>query len=170
MALLSWDLVSPVSYDTSQELSFNLHFEAPANTGAKKFYLMGALYTPDGTYISGTLFGILKAAEVDYGVNDATYISLWELEPEEAVDLPCRFILNRTNCLLALFLMRMVGDEPSIDNDEVVAQIQAQLTAPQTVWEQIQDVIGQNVMPLAAMGLMLGMVALVGREIVKEVR
>lgn len=167
MTLLSCDLISPVSYDAGQELSFNLHFEAPVDTRVKNFYILGGLYT-DTTYVSGSLFGVLKAAEVDYGVNDATYMSIWELEPEEAVDLPCRFTFNQTNCLLALFLMRMVGDEPSIDSDEQLAQIQALLAVPKTVWEQVQDVISQNVVPLAAVGLMLGIVALVGREIVKK--
>ena len=167
MALLSSDLISPVEYTAGQELSFNLHFESPADTAAKKFYIMGGLYT-DTTYVSGSLFGILKAAEVDYGVNDATYLSIWELDPEQVVDLPCRFILNRTNCLLRLFLMRMVGDTPSLDSDEQLAQIQVQLTAPKTPWEQIQETISQNIVPLAAMGLMLGMVALVGRGMFKR--
>ncbi len=166
MALLSSDLVSPIEYSAGEELNFNLHFEAPADTKAEKFYVLGGLYT-DTTYVSSSLFGILKAAEVDYGVNDPTYISIWELEPEEAVDLPCCFIFNRTNHLLALFLMRMVGDESSLDEDEQVTQIQAQLTAPKTAWEQIRDMINQNIMPLTAAALMLGMVGLAGREIVK---
>jgi len=134
MALLSWDLVSPVEYAAGQELVFNLHFEAPANTEAKKFYILGGLYTVDGTYIPDTLFGILKAAEVDYGVNDPAYMSLWELEPEQAVDLPCRFILSQSNCLVALFLMRMVGDAPSLSDDEQIAQILVELTPPQLFW------------------------------------
>ena len=166
MALLSSDLVSPTEYSPGEELNFNLHFEAPGDTEAEKFYVLGGLYT-DTTYVSSSLFGILKAAEVDYGVNDPTYISIWELEPEEAVDLPCRFIFNRSNCLLALFLMRVVGDESSLDEDEQVTQIQAQLTAPKTAWEQIQDMINQNIVPLTAAALMLGMVGLAGREIVK---
>lgn len=167
MALLSSDLVSPIEYSAGEELNFNLHFEAPADTEAEKFYVLGGLYT-DTAYVSSSLFGILEAAEVDYGVNDLTYISIWELEPEEVVDLPCRFILNRTNCLLALFLMRMLGDEPSLDEDEQVAQIQAELTAPQTVWEQLSDVISQNIVPIALVGMMVGMVAVMGRGMFKR--
>lgn len=134
MAILSWDLVSPVEYIALGELDFNLHFEAPENTKKKKFYILGGLYT-DATYIPDTSFGILKAAEVDYGINDADYVTLWELEPEEEVDLPCKFILDRSNCLLALFLMRMVGDEPSVDDDEQLALIQVELTAPVLQWQ-----------------------------------
>ena len=153
MALISTDLVSPVEYTAGQELSFNLHFEAPADTEAKKFYIMGGLYT-DTTYISGSIFGVLKVAEVDYGVNDATYMSIWELDPEQAVDLPCKFIFNRSNCLLALFLRRMVGDEPSLDDDEDLAQVSVQLTAPVpvSIWEQIT--------PLVSVVFLLGMVAM----------
>ncbi|GAJ10519.1 unnamed protein product, partial [marine sediment metagenome] len=122
MALLSWDLVGPVEYSANQELDFNLHFEAPSNTTAKKFYIIGGLYT-NTTYISGSLFGILKAEEVDYGVNNAAYMSLWELDPEGGIELPCKFIINRSDCLLVLFLMEMVSDEPELDNDVEVAQI-----------------------------------------------
>jgi hypothetical protein len=167
MELLSWSLVSPVEYAAGQELSFNVHFEAPADMEAKKFYILGGLYT-DTTYTSGSLFGILKAADVDYGVNDPVYLSVWELEPGVAVDLPCRFILNQTNCLLALFLMRIVGDAPNLDSDEQMAQIQAQLAVPRTAWEQIQDIISRDIVPLTAAALMLGMIGLIGREMVRR--
>ena len=159
MTLLSSDLVSPVEYTAGNELDFNLHFEAPVNTEAEKFYVIGGLYTSDGDYIADTVFGILKVAEVDYAVNDITYTSVWELEPEESVDLPCKFILGQSNCLLVLFLMRMVGDEASIISDEEVAQIQVQLVAPVPVGEDISGII-TSIMPLIAMGLMFGMVAM----------
>jgi len=144
MALLSSDLVSPIEYSAGEEIDFNLHFEAPSNTTEKKFYILGGLYT-DATYISDSLFGILKAADVDYGVNSATYMSVWELDPEESVDLPCKFIINRSDCLMALFLMEMVGDEVDLDNDVEVAQILIQLTAPAApvpIWETIVPVVG----------------------------
>ncbi|MBA7515081.1 hypothetical protein ES705_07119 [subsurface metagenome] len=162
MALLSWDLVSPLEYTAGQEIDFNLHFEAPANTEAKKFYVLGGLYT-DTTYISGSLFGILKAAEVDYGVNSTTYMSVWELDPEESVELPCKFTLNRSNCLLALFLMEMVGDEVDLDNDVEVAQIQVQLTAPVPVEEEIMV----SVIPFIGGVMLLGMMAMMMRGMFK---
>lgn len=157
MALLSWDLTSPLSYAVGEELILNLHFEAPANTTPKKFYILGGLYI-DTTYISDSLFGILKAAEVDYGINSTTYMSLWALEPGEGVDLPCKLALNHSDCLLALFLMRMVGDEVSLGSDEVVAQVSAQLAAPKPNWGQIQDAISRNIIPIAAIGLLSWMV------------
>ncbi len=164
MALLSSDLVSPLGYTAGEELDFNLHFEAPPNTTTEKFYVLGGLYT-DTTYLSGSLFGILKVAELDYGVNSAAYLSTWELDPEEAVELPCKFILNRTNCLLALFLMRMVGDEPNIDDDEVVAQIQVQLTAVIPFEEQFGNVVSQSILPLIGIALVSGVVGiLMGRK------
>jgi len=168
MELLSWDLISPIEYSVGEELNFNLHFEAPADTESKKFYVLGGLYTPDETYIAGSLFGILKAAGVDYGVNDTAYTSIWELDPEEGVDLPCKFNLSRTNCLLALFLVRMVGDEPNIDDDEELAQIQAQLVSPIPVGEQIGNIISQYAVPLALIGMMVGVVTIAGRGLFKE--
>lgn len=167
MALLSWDLASPLEYTAGEEISFNLHFEAPANAVAEKFYLLGGLYT-DTTYLSGTLFGILKAAEVDYGVNDPAYLSIWELEPEEAVDLPCKFILNRSDCLLVLFLMKMVGETPSLDDDEELAQIQVQLTALIPIEEEIPGMITQFVIPLAILGMTFGIVGVLGRGMFKR--
>lgn len=166
MALLSFDLVSPVEYTAGNELDFNLHFEAPANTEAEKFYILGGLYT-DTAYISGSLFGILKPAEVDYAINDPAYISIWELEPGEGVDLPCKFILSGSDCLLVLFLMRMVGDEPSLDDDEELAQIQIQLTAPVPAEEEIATTIAQSIIPLVAVGLALGVVGFMARGMFK---
>ena len=162
MTLLSWDLTSPLDFVIGGELSFNLHFEAPANTTAKKFYIVGGLYT-DTTYIPGSLFGILKVAEVDYGVNDVTYSSIWELEPDEVVELPCRFTFNQTNCLLALFLMRMVSDIPNLDSDEQIAQIQTQLTAPKTILEEIG-----NIFPYIAAAMTLVLVGLVVSGLFKK--
>jgi len=151
---LSWDLVSPTEYTAGGELSFDLHFEAPE---AGRYYLLGALYT-DTTYLSGTLFGLIKAAEVDYAVNSNTYISLWELETEEAVDLSCRLTFNRSDCMMALFLMKMAGDIPSLETDQVIDQVQVQLVSPVPVWEQITEsmipVVG-GVMVLAMMGIMM---------------
>ncbi len=163
MALLSSDLASPLEYTAGEEIDFTLHFEAPANAEAKKFYLLGGLYT-DTTYISGSLFGILKAAEVDYGVNSATYMSLWELDPEEAVELPCKFIINRSDCLLVLFLMEMVGDEPELDSDVEIAQILIQLVTPIPIEEEIM----QGSMILIGGVVLLGLVGAVLLPIFKR--
>jgi len=157
---LSWDLVTPVEYTAGEELSFNVHFEAPE---AGRYYVLGALYT-DTTYISGSLFGLLKAAEVDYAVNSGTYISLWELEPGEAVDLPCRLTFGRSDCTLALFLMKMAGDAPDLETDEVVDQVQVQLASPVPVWEQIT----QSLVPVVGVVMMLGMMGIMMWEAFKE--
>ena len=160
---LSWDLVSPTEYTAGGELSFNLHFEAPEDVVAQKFYILGALYT-DTTYISGSLFGLLKAAEVDYAVNSGTYISLWKLEPGEAIDLPCRLTFDRSDCTLALFLMKMAGDTPSLEADEVVDQVQVRLASPVPVWEQIT----QSLVPMVGGVMVLGMMGIMMWEVFKE--
>ena len=153
MTLLSWDLISPLEYSANQELDFTLHFEAPDNATAKKFYVLGGLYI--GTeYITGSLFGILKAEEVEYGKNSATYISVWELDPEEAVELPCKFIINRSDCLLVLFLMEMLEDTAELDSDIEVAQILVQLTAPIPVEEEIMQSITPFIGGVVALGIL----------------
>lgn len=159
--MISWDLVSLVDYTAGNELEFNLHFKAPANTTAKKFYILGGLYT-DTTYISGSLFGILKAAEVDYGVNSTTYISVWELDPEEEVELSCKFIINKSNCLLALFLMEMVGDEVDLNNDIEIAQISVQLVAPVPVS------IFDQITPLISVAFLFGIIGIMMKGMFKK--
>ena len=161
MALLAWDLVSPIAYTAGEELGFNLHFEAPANTATKKFYLLGGLFA-DTTYISDSLFGILKPADVDYGVNDPTYMSVWELEPGEAVDLPCRFAFERSDVILGLFLMKMVGTEPSLDADEQVASLSVQLSSPAPPASPVESIL-----PVVALVMALGMIGFVMYRVFK---
>jgi len=149
--MLSWDVTSPVEYTAGSELSFNLHFE-PSEAG--RYYVLGALYL-DSTYESGSMFGLLKADGVDYAVNSDTYVSLWELGPEEAVDIPCRLTLDRSDCTLALFLMMMAGDNPDLGMDEVVDQVEADLVSPVTAWEGIT----QDIIPVVGGIMVLALVA-----------
>lgn len=124
---LYWDLVSPKEYAAEAELECVLTFSAPE---AGTYYLIGALYTTSLEYISGTLFGVLIPEGSNYAVNSPGYVSLWELEATEEQELPCKFTFNRSDVILGLFLMRMVGDEPSLDDDEQVGSLSVQLSAP----------------------------------------
>jgi len=153
VALLSWNIVSPMEYTPGEEISFSLHFEAPV---AGRYYLLGALYI-DIYHPPSTIFGVRN------GVNDPAYTSVWELGAAEAVDLPCRFMLDRTNCLLALFLMRMAGDEVNLDGDEKIAQVQAQLAAPVP-----EKQIMQTVVPIVGGVMLLGLVAVTMHTMFKE--
>ena len=83
MTLLSWDLIAPVGYEAGQELSFNLHLEAPEGIGAKDYYVLGGLYDVN-IYVAGSIFGVLIPAGADYGVNSPTYMSTWRLESGQA--------------------------------------------------------------------------------------
>ena len=160
MTLLSWDLVSPVEYEIGQELDFNLHFEAPENTGVGEFYILGGLYDVT-VYAPGSIFGVIIPAGASYGTNSPTHMSTWRLEPGQAVDLPCKFALNRTDIVMALFLQRITGDEPSLDGDEQIAQIQTQLDVPKTLLEQIPDMLN----PLVAVVVVVGMMQIMSKGI-----
>ncbi len=124
---LSWDLVSPKEYVAGSELQCTLSFAAPK---VGKYYLLGALYDTALNYISGTLFGALLPEGSDYAVNNMEHASLWELEADEKKDLPCTFTFNRTDVVLGLFLMRMVGDSPSLEDDGQVASLSMELSSP----------------------------------------
>lgn len=153
---LSWDLGAQVEYQAGQELQFILHFSAPE---AKKFYLLGALYTKDLAYIPGTIFGIFQPPGTDYGTGSTEYVTVWELEPEESVDLPCRLTLNRSDVVLGLFLFRMEGDTPSLDVDEDIAVVSVELVSPTLPWT------GESIITTA---LMLGMMGFVAYEGLKD--
>jgi len=150
---LSWDLGTQVEYTAGEELGFNLHFSAPV---AGKYYLMGAFYTKELAYIPGTLFSIYVPSGVDYGIGSTGYTSVWELEPEGSVDLPCRLALDRSDIVLGLFLFRMEGDEPSLGIDEEIASISTELVspAPGWTWESITGMVAA-VMFLGMLGFMM---------------
>lgn len=147
---ISWDLGSTVSYQAEQELECTLDFSAPEEG---TYYIVGALYTSSLDYITGTLFGVLVPEGSDYGVNSLEYTSLWELEADESKELPCKFTFDRSNVVLGLFLMKMAGDEPSLDDDEEVGSLSTTLSGPQVV--DIGQIMNLAIM-LAIVGLMMG--------------
>jgi len=121
---LTWDLSASIVYDAGSELELTLSILAPEEA---TFYLLGALYAVDGTYIPGTLFGV--ASGVTYAVNSTTETSLWELLADEDLELGCRFVLDRSNVVLGLFLMKMAGDAPSLEDDAEVVSLSTALTS-----------------------------------------
>ena len=146
---LSWDITSPKKYTAGNVLALTLTFTAPEKGN---YYLLGALYDSEGNYISGTLFGVLVPEGSDYAINNAQHSSLWELEEDEETELPCQFILDRSNVVLGLFLMEMAGDEPSLENDEEIDSLSVVLNSPAAEVD-----IGQLMMMAMAI-MMLGMV------------
>ena len=150
---LSWNLASPVSYQAGQEFECTIGFTAPE---AGKYYLLGALYTATPEYISGTLFGVLLPEGSDHAVNSVEYTSPWELEADEEKELPCRFIFDRSDVVLGVFLMRMAGDEPSLDADEQVASLSVQLSSPAPPVSPVESIL-----PVVALVMVLGMLGFV---------
>lgn len=139
---LSWDLVSPVEYQAGQELQFTLHFSAPeVMPGKRKYYILCALYTKDLVYIPGTLFAIYAPPGTDYGIGSIEYTSVWELEPEQSMDLPCQLTLDRSDVVLGLFLFRMEGDTPLLGVDEEIAVVSVELVSPAPPWT-VESTVG----------------------------
>lgn len=154
---LSWNLGAQVSYQAGQELQFTLHFSAPE---AGKYYILGALYTKELVYIPGSMFSIYVPEGVDYGTDSTSYASVWELLAGESVDLPCRLTSDLSDVVLGLFLFKMQGDVPSLDTDEQVASVSAELVSPVPAWGSVTQI--------AAMVLGLGMLGVVMHEASKE--
>lgn len=124
---LSWDLPGSPVYEAGSALECTLTLQAP---GTGRYYLLGALYDSIGNYIGDTLFGVLVPEGSSDAVNSQSYASLWEMSTGEEKSLPCRFTFNRSNVILGLFLLKMVGDELSLESDELVASVSAPLSSP----------------------------------------
>ena len=140
--------IAVIAYQAGQSLQFNLSLTAPAQG---KYYVLGALYTSGGTYISGTLFGLLVLEGV--GIPSTWDISLWSLEKGENAQIPCAFTLNRSDVTLALFALRMVGGTPSLDGDEQVESVTVSLVSSAPPMS-IMDTLGLvAVVGIATIGL-----------------
>ncbi len=124
---LSWDLSGSPVYEAGSELEFMLTMKAP---GAGRYYLLGALYDTSGNYIGDTLFGVLVPEGSNDAVNNQSYASLWDMNIDEEKSLPCRFTFNTSNVILGLFLLKMVGNELSMESDELVASVSVPLSSP----------------------------------------
>lgn len=111
---ISVDLASPVTYGVGEELEVKATFSAPEDGS---YYLLGALYTADYGYISGTMFGVILPEGATYAINSGTVTQLWEMSEGDEQELDCKLTLGRTGVILGLFLMRLAGETPSLDDD-----------------------------------------------------
>lgn len=123
---LSWDLTSPVTYAAGEALECTLAFTAPSDG---KYYLMGMLYTAELVYIEGTLFGVLLPEGGAYAINDAGYLSLWEMEADDEKELPCKFTLDRSDVILSIFLMKLEDEDPDLAVDEEIGSVSVSLSS-----------------------------------------
>ena len=115
MPNISTDISSPVSYVAGVELVFKLTLTAPEDG---TYYVIGALYDGNYNLIQGTRFGILLPEGAEYAFNSTEYTQLWELVKDEVKEIDCKLTLSRSSAILGLFLMKMVGESPSLDDDE----------------------------------------------------
>lgn len=156
MAYLWWNLASPLFYQAGRVLECAIAFTAPE---AGKYYLLGALYTPTLEYISGSIFGVLLPEGSQEAVGSAWYTSIWELEAEEKKELPCRFVFDRSEAVLGVFLVKMKEDAPSLEYDEQIDSLSAHLSSqapPLTVGS------------LISLAMAAGMCGLAMQEILQE--
>ena len=153
---LSWNLEVETQYQAGAELQPTVSFTLPSDGN---FYLLGALFAPDTLqFIQGTLFGVLMPEGADYGVNDPNRVSVFTGNEGESLDLPCRFAFGRTDVILGLFFLKMVGESPNLDVDEEVGVLTTRLVKPAGF-----D-IGQLLMPMLLVAVMVPMMGMIGKE------
>ena len=153
---LSWNLDAETQYQAGTELQATVSFTLPTDG---KYYLLGALYTPDAQqYVSGSLFGVLIPEGADYGINDPNQVTLFTGNEGESLDLPCRFSFSNTDVVLGLFFMEMKGESPDLSADEEIGVVSTRLTKP-AVFD-----ITQLMMPLLAMAAIVPAMGMIGKE------
>lgn len=157
---LSWGLGLVVPYVAGEKLEAEVAFEVPSSG---MHYILGALYTPDLSYIEGSLFGVLQV--VDGAVNSATHMTKYALVVGDSYTLDCEFTFSITSVILGLFLVKMTGDVPSLGDDGVVDSITASLTEPESV-PAPEEV---DITSLISMVMMVGVMATGMALMVKEV-
>jgi hypothetical protein len=125
--MLTWDLATSITYYANTELNIELSVVAEQ---AGVHYIIGALYTREGVYIPDTLFGIVLPEGSAYGIASSVEAKTWEMVISESIILPCKLTLNRTDAMLGLFFMKMVGATAVPDTDIIAGQVSAYLNAP----------------------------------------
>lgn len=151
---LEWSLPDSPFYPANVELETTLEITAPE---AGVYYLLGALYTRDGSYMPGTIFGITVPEGSEFGVVNVTETKIWDLAVGESASLPCKLVIGRTGVILGLFLVRMVGEAASLEHDVAVAQVSAALNAPTAPIEAV-------VLAIPAMLLVVGLGMIMSKE------
>ncbi len=156
MASLSWSLGVYTAYQAGETLETVVAFTAPEDGS---YYLLGGLYDGDGSFLAGTLFGLVVPPGADYAINSLIETGLWELEAGAETELACKLTFNRTDVILGLFLMKMAGDAPSLEYDEEASSVSTVLSAANQATD-MSSLIGM----LAAVGLMAGMLPVALKE------
>ena len=124
MSAIVVDLASPVIYVAGEVLDVEVTFIVPS---AGTYYIVGALYANDLTYITGSLFGIMIPTDEVYGINSATDTRTWVMVADEEKVLATKLTLDRTGVVLGLFLMELVGETASFDDDIQVGLVELTL-------------------------------------------
>jgi len=149
---LSWDLGSITTFNAGNVLETTVTVVAPESG---TYYLVGALYDTSLNYISNSLFGVLQSEVGGTAVNSPTHVSLFDLSEDEELSLDCMFTLNRTSCILALFLYKLGDSEPDLSVDEQIASVSTSLQGETAFdWSTFMN----GVMALVMMGVVVGII------------
>ncbi len=150
------DLLSSVTYTAGEELAFRMTTTVP-ETG--NYYVLGGLYDSNFNFIPGTLFGVLLPSGEIYASNSQGQMTTWALLEGETEEIECKFVLDRTNVLVGLFLMKMAGEEASLDDDEQISSTTIALVgAEEAVTIEVTSALGAVVV----VGMMAMMIKTLG--------
>jgi len=153
LAILT-DLDSPVTYVAGSELGFTITITAPE---VGTYYMLGALYDSDYAMIPGTMFGVLLPVDEAYALNNPEQMSLWELEEGDEEEINCKFVFSRTSTIMGLFLVSMVGDEASLEDDVEVSSTSVVLAGEVAVELDLSTIVSAVVV-IGMMGIMMKVV------------
>lgn len=136
---LSWSLGTSRAYIAREELDVAVRITAPEHGN---YYIVGALYSAEMHMYSGSLFGLLTGPDGIVARNSLSTMSVFSLEGGVELDLTGRLVLSNTDCVLALFLYELLGDEANLDTDMLVDSISAMLVSPVTeVKESMNEIV-----------------------------
>lgn len=158
---LAWSLGATVPYTVGETLSTSVRITAPE---AGIYYVVGALYSLELTMYIGTLFGLLQEPDTLIADNDPFTLSIFSLEEEEELGLTTEFLLNRTGCVLAIFLYRMERDMPDLGEDVMVYSVSVSLVSPGQQAVEERSTILNALMGAVVVAMMIPIIAKIGRQ------
>ena len=103
------------------------------------------------------MFGVLLPVGVDYAFNSSAQMSLHELEEDDKEEIDCKFVFDRTSIIMGLFLMRMVGDDASLDDDIEISSVTVILAGEAAVGFDLSSIV-TAVIAVGMMGMMMKVV------------
>ncbi len=158
---LTWGLGASAGYTVGEVLSTPVKIVAPE---AGTYYIVGALYSVELAMYSGTFFGLLQTPDtVIVSINPAT-LSVWSFEEDEELDFTAEFSLTTTGCILAIFLYRLTGDIPELEDDVMISSVQALLISPIAQAIEDRNMLFNGLLGAVVLAAMFPVLTNIGRQ------